>query len=141
MTSVAAPAADALDDLDWVVAGFAKSVPGVLHALAVTADGLPLAATGGLDDAARRHLCAITSGVAGLTRGLSDLLGQAACKHVLVEMDRGLLVVAAISDGSALAVLASPKADVGHVGYEVQMLVKRLGQVLTPAMRVPGTNP
>jgi hypothetical protein len=50
-------------------------------------------------------------------------------------MDRGLLVVMAISDGSCLTVLAASACDVGVVAYEMTMLVTRAGDVLTPGLR------
>jgi uncharacterized protein len=53
-------------------------------------------------------------------------------KQTVVEMDRGLLVVMAISDGSCLAVLAGSACDVGMVAYEMTLLVSRTGDVLPP---------
>jgi predicted regulator of Ras-like GTPase activity (Roadblock/LC7/MglB family) len=55
--------------------------------------------------------------------------------QTVVEMDRGLLVVMAISDGSCLAVLAGSSCDVSVVAYEMTLLVSRGGEVLTPALR------
>jgi predicted regulator of Ras-like GTPase activity (Roadblock/LC7/MglB family) len=54
---------------------------------------------------------------------------------VIVEMDGGYLFVTNISEGSALAVMSTPDCDIGLVGYEMSVLVTRLGQVLTPALR------
>jgi uncharacterized protein len=50
-------------------------------------------------------------------------------------MDRGLLVVMAISDGSCLTQLAGAACDVGVVAYEMTVLVTRSGEVLTPGLR------
>jgi ribosomal protein L2 len=55
-------------------------------------------------------------------------------------MDRGLLVVMAISDGSCLTVLAASSCDVGVVAYGMTVLVTRAGDVLTPASR-PSSKP
>ncbi|GAB3888907.1 hypothetical protein GCM10027612_30270 [Microbispora bryophytorum subsp. camponoti] len=55
--------------------------------------------------------------------------------QTVVEMQRGLLLVMAISDGSCLAVLAAPDCDMGLVAYQMTLLVERAGQVLTPALR------
>ena len=52
-----------------------------------------------------------------------------------VEMDRGFLLIMSISDGSSLAVLAHPEADIGQVGYQMALLVERAGTVLTPDLR------
>ncbi|GAB3248032.1 roadblock/LC7 domain-containing protein [Kineococcus gypseus] len=138
MSTEAAPVASAATDdadLDWLLQGFKRRVPGVLHAIAVTADGFHLASTAGLGEAARRQLCAMTCGLSSLMGTLAAQLERGRCRQLLVETERGTLVVAAISDGSALAVLAGRRADLGHVGYEVEMLVTRVGQVLTPALR------
>jgi predicted regulator of Ras-like GTPase activity (Roadblock/LC7/MglB family) len=40
-----------------------------------------------------------------------------------------------VSDGSSLAVLAHPEADIGLIGYEMALLVDRAGTVLTPDLR------
>ena len=54
--------------------------------------------------------------------------------QTVVEMQGGFLLLMAISDGSWLAVLASPTSDIGLVGYEMTMLVDRVGEHLSPAL-------
>ena len=59
--------------------------------------------------------------------------------RALVEMEAGLMLVKAISDGSSLAVLAARECDTELVSYEMTLLVEAVGEVLTPAGRVqPG---
>jgi hypothetical protein len=53
-------------------------------------------------------------------------------------MQGGFLLLMAISDGSWLAVLASPTSDIGLVGYEMTLLVERVGEHLSPALRKTG---
>ena len=55
--------------------------------------------------------------------------------QTVVEMDRGLLAVMAISDGSYLTVLAAAPCDVGVIAYQMAVLVTRVGDVLTPTLR------
>jgi uncharacterized protein len=50
-------------------------------------------------------------------------------------MQRGLLFVTSIRDGSFLTVLAAASCDVGVVGYDMAVLVTRVGDVLTPRLR------
>jgi uncharacterized protein len=50
-------------------------------------------------------------------------------------MQRGLLIVMTISNGSILAVLARRDCDMGLIAYEMTLLTERAGGVLTPAMR------
>jgi predicted regulator of Ras-like GTPase activity (Roadblock/LC7/MglB family) len=55
--------------------------------------------------------------------------------QTIVQMSRGFLFVSEISDGSSLVVLSSAKGDIGLIGYEMAMVVSRVGEVLTPALR------
>jgi len=122
-------------EFSWLVGKFASRTPGVAHALVVSADGLPVAASGRLDRPKADQLAAIACGLASLTQSGARLIEGGLVKQTVVEMDRGLLVVMAISDGSCLAVLAGSSCDVGVVAYEMTVLVSRTGEVLTPRLR------
>ena len=50
-------------------------------------------------------------------------------------MTRGYLFVTSIGDGSSLAPMCGVEGDIGLVGYEMSLLVTRIGQALTPALR------
>lgn len=56
-------------------------------------------------------------------------------RQLIVELDHAYLFVTSVSDGSCFAVVARADCDLGLVGYEMGMLVERIGQVLTPALR------
>jgi predicted regulator of Ras-like GTPase activity (Roadblock/LC7/MglB family) len=122
-------------DFSWLVGNFASRTPGVAHAMVVSADGLPVAVSERLDRAKADQLAAIASGLASLTQGGARCMDGGLVTQTVVEMDRGLLVVMAISDGSCLAVLAGSSCDVGVVAYEMTVLVSRSGDVLTPSLR------
>jgi predicted regulator of Ras-like GTPase activity (Roadblock/LC7/MglB family) len=122
-------------DLNWLIANFAKRTPGVAHAMVVSADGLAIAVSERLDRPMADQLAAIASGVASLSQGAARYFDAGAVKQTVVEMERGLLFVMAISDGSCLVVLAAGSCDVGVVGYEMAVLVTRVGEVLTPSLR------
>ena len=122
-------------DLTWLIGNFAKRTPGVAHAMVVSADGLPVAVSERLDRPMAGQLAAIASGLASLTHGAARLLDRGGVKQTVVEMDRGLLVVMAISDGSCLTVLAAAPCHVGVVAYQMAVLVTRVGEVLTPTLR------
>ena len=123
-------------DLGWLVGNFARRTPGVAHAMVVSADGLPVAVSERLDRPKADQLAAIASGLASLTQGGARCIDGGLVTQTVVEMDRGLLLVMAISDGSCLTVLAGSPCDVGVVAYEMTMLVSRAGDVLTPSLRV-----
>jgi uncharacterized protein len=122
-------------NLNWLVTNFAKASPGVAHALVVSADGLPVAVSEGLDRARADQLAAIASGLASLTHGASRCFEGGLVKQTVVEMDRGFLFVMSISDGSCLTVLAASTCNVGVVAYEMAVLGTRAGDVLTPSLR------
>jgi predicted regulator of Ras-like GTPase activity (Roadblock/LC7/MglB family) len=81
------------------------------------------------------QLAAVTSGLTSLTQGAARVFEGGAVTQTVVEMQRGLLIVMAISDGSSLAVLASADCDMGLVAYEMALLVERVGSALTPEVR------
>jgi predicted regulator of Ras-like GTPase activity (Roadblock/LC7/MglB family) len=122
-------------DLTWLIGNFATKTPGVAHAMVVSADGLPVAVSNRLDRPMADQLAAIASGLASLTQGAASLLDRGVVKQTVVEMDRGLMVVMAISDGSCLTVLAASPCDVGVVAYQMAVLVTRVGDVLTSTLR------
>src|SRR6266511_3517854 len=122
-------------NLTWLVSNFARSVPGVAHAIVVSADGLLMAVSERLDRARADQLAAVASGLASLTQGASRCFGGGKVNQTAVEMEQGFLLVMSIGDGSALAALAAPSVDIGLVGYEMAMLVAQCGEVLTPELR------
>ncbi len=122
-------------ELGWLVDSFVKRVPGVAHALVVSADGLLLVASSGLPRDRADQLSAVTSGLVSLTQGAARCFEAGGVVQTVVEMERGLVLTMAISDGSSLAVLASPNCDIGLVGYEMTLLVDRVGKLLTPELR------
>jgi uncharacterized protein len=122
-------------DVNWLVSGFVDEVPGVAHAVVVSADGLPMAFSHGFPKDRADQLAAIASGLVSLTQGSARVFEGGEVVQTIVEMQRGLLLVMSISDGSSLAVLAAPDCDMGLVAYQMTILVERAGQVLTPAVR------
>jgi len=122
-------------DLNWLVTDFVDRTPSVAHAIVVSADGLPLASSDGLQPDRVDQLGAVTSGLASLTQGAARVFEGGPVTQTVVEMERGLLLVMAISNGSSLAVLASADCDMGLVAYEMTLLVERVGGALTPGTR------
>ncbi len=125
----------AMRDMGWLLNNFADQVAGIAHVVAVSADGLLLAASRGLPEERADQLAAIAAGVVSLTQGTSRYFNGGSVLQTIIEMDGGYLFLMSISDGSCLAVLASRTCDVGQVGYEMALLVERVGQALTPSAR------
>lgn len=119
----------------WLVTNFAERVPGVAHAVVVSADGLMLTSSARLPRDRADQLAAIASGVISLTQGAARCFDAGGVVQTIIEMDHGIVALMSISDGSCLAVLAAPTCDIGLVGYEMTLLVDRVGQLLTPELR------
>lgn len=135
------PLTASAEDLNWLITDFAQRVPWVAHAIAVSADGLPLACSTGLAQDRADHLAAVTSGLASLTQGAARVFEGGPVTQTVVGMEDSMLLVMSISEGSQLAVLATAECDMGLVAYEMAMLVERAGQALTPGQReMPGAT-
>jgi predicted regulator of Ras-like GTPase activity (Roadblock/LC7/MglB family) len=122
-------------DLDWLLNNFVDRIAGAASAVVVTTDGLVLALSERIVHDAADQLAAIISGLASLTAGAARCLSAGEVNQLIVEMDGGFVFVTTISEGSALAIICDPDCDIGLIGYEMSLLVARIGQVLTPALR------
>ena len=121
--------------LSWLLTNLIERVPAIAHAIVVSTDGIPLACSQGFPADRADQLSAITSGLTSLTQGASRMFEGGAVTQTVVEMQRGLLIVVSIGDGSTLAVLAARDCDMGLVAYEMTMLADSAGRALTPQMR------
>jgi predicted regulator of Ras-like GTPase activity (Roadblock/LC7/MglB family) len=122
-------------DLDWLVTDFTTRVADVAHAVVISADGVPLALSEHIPAEHAEQLSAITAGLTSLMQGAARVFEGGDAIQALVEMEAGLLLVKAISDGSSLAILAAPQCDTDLVSYEMTLLVEAVGEVLTPRAR------
>jgi uncharacterized protein len=130
------PSQNGYGDLGWLLTSFTRRVPTIVWALAVSVDGLAIAAS---DTVSRDHadsLAAITSGLASLTFGAAKLLSTGRIRQTVVDMDGGVLLVMSAADRAFIAVLAQPGADLGQVGYETAVLTQRVATALEPAPRL-----
>ncbi len=117
---------------NWLLTQFAAETPEVMDAIAVSSDGLVIAMSNAMDRADADRLAAITSAIFSLANGASRVYDLGGTKKVIIDLDRGYLLVSAISVGSALGVLANRSANLGTLAYEMAMFANRAGSVLTP---------
>ena len=121
-------------DVNWLLSNFVDGTTGVNQSIAVSSDGLLMAMSSNLDRASADRLAAIVAGLRSLADGAARVMGAGGVSQVIVEMHDAYLFVAAISDGSALGVVATKDANLGLVGYEMTVLVERIGAHLTPEL-------
>jgi predicted regulator of Ras-like GTPase activity (Roadblock/LC7/MglB family) len=122
-------------NMTFLIRNFAERVPGVRDAAIVSADGLLLAMSAGLNRESADRFAAAASGLIGLAHGAAAPFGGGRVTELIIEMEYGFIFVTGISDGSSMAVMAEGSCDVGLVGYEMARLVERCGTVLTPELR------
>ena len=123
------------DSLDWLVSKFAHEVSGVSHAILVSADGLLMASSEHMPVERADQLAAVTSGLASLSTGAAQLFDGGYVLQSIVEMEHGYLLLMRVGDGSNLATLATKSCDIGQVGYEMAILVERVGAMIQSARR------
>lgn len=123
--------------LNWIVSKFIAEVPGTAHAVLVSADGLLMAASDRLPADRAEQVAAVSSGLASLAVGASRLFEGGPVLQTVIEMELGYLLLMSVGDGSNLAVLTQDSADIGQVGYEMALLVDRVGRMVQAQARVP----
>lgn len=109
----------------------------IVHAVAVAADGLKIAASRGLDADAADHLSAVTSGLSSLATSNANAMRVGAVTEILVGMEGGNLLVLRIDDTALLTVLATPTANMGQVAVSMGQFIRACGETLIPAQRQP----
>ncbi|MGZ2358533.1 roadblock/LC7 domain-containing protein [Streptomyces sp. 372A] len=134
-------------DMLWLLRHFANEVPGVMHAVLLSRDGLRLLDSE-VDKDWADELSAALSGVASLA---SNITGPSHKKRpsrqVIIERDDCLFFVQSAGRSAAfdnrpgdrglvdtiLAVVAATDADAGNVGFEIGRLVQKFA----PYMKIP----
>jgi predicted regulator of Ras-like GTPase activity (Roadblock/LC7/MglB family) len=119
---------------NWLLSQFAANTPGVMHAIAVSSDGLLVAMSHGLDRGSADRLAAIVSAFVSLAKGTSSVYDLGITNKIIVDLEKAYMMVSSISAGSALGVLAARSAKLGTLGYEMAMFANRAGSVLTPQL-------
>jgi predicted regulator of Ras-like GTPase activity (Roadblock/LC7/MglB family) len=117
--------------LDWLLDDLVKRVVHVQNAAILSRDGFVLGVSRALGRERAEHLAALAAGLQSLANGGAQHFGGGQVQQTVIEMDRGFLFVIAAGEGSCLAVLAAPEADVGLVAYEMALIVKQVGGHLT----------
>ncbi|MFF5019483.1 roadblock/LC7 domain-containing protein [Streptomyces sp. NPDC001165] len=126
--------------LDGLLTDFIARIPGAQQALLGTGDGLKLAYTDQTVDEADTT-AAVISGMSALARQQFKN-NPGGLRQVVAEHDAGFLFLMSAgtasksSLGTVLAVVTTPEADSGLVGYEMGVLITRLDEhLITQARR------
>lgn len=122
------------NDLGFLLTNLVEHVPGLGEAAVVSSDGLLVALSANVDRGTGDRLAAVAAGLMSVARGAGAPMRAGGVHEIIVELERALIVVMSISDGSALAVVATRPCDIGLVAYEMAMLADRAGAALTPQL-------
>ncbi|MFF5986031.1 MULTISPECIES: roadblock/LC7 domain-containing protein [Prauserella] len=125
-----------VNELDWLLDDLVQQVAGADRAVVLSADGLLIGRSSNLSEEDGEHLSAVASAFQSLARGTGRHFGGGQVRQTVVEMDHAFLFVTAAGRGACLALLTSEDADMGLVAYAMNMMVKRVGAVLSAAPRV-----
>ena len=125
-------------ELSWLLQNLGARVDRVRQAVVLSADGLTMGSSPGSGTDDTDHLSALAAGVQSLARGASRRFRGGNVRQTVIEMDDALLFITAAGQGTCLAVLADADADAGLIAYEMNVLVKRVGQHLAANPRFPG---
>ncbi|MEV0638539.1 roadblock/LC7 domain-containing protein [Streptomyces sp. NPDC050619] len=129
------PHSPEVSQFGWLVTNFTERVPNVAHAVVISADGLLLIASDGLEDDRAEQISTIAAGAISLTQGAALCLDTGNVLRTVVQMERGNMLMMSIRDGSCLVALAAPDCEIGQVAYEMSVLVNQVGEMLTPELR------
>jgi predicted regulator of Ras-like GTPase activity (Roadblock/LC7/MglB family) len=121
-------------NFNWLLSSFVDTTPGVTDAVAVSSDGLLMATSSSLERAGAEQLAAIIAGMTSLAESTARCFALGGFEQVIIAMREGYLFVSSVSDGSALGVVADRRCDVGAVGYQMTLLVERVGAALSPSL-------
>lgn len=123
-------------DLSWMLES-ALEIPGALHAVLVSGDGLPMSRTSGIGRDAADKVAAAMSGVHSLSRSLGFFCDDDTLqwRQTLVEFDGGWVFLVSAGTGAYLAVAATLEVDMADITFRMQQLVGQLGKELSTSPR------
>ncbi len=131
-----------MNNLGWMLDDALK-MPETRHAVLLSADGLLMAHSAGIDrDDAERHAAAM-SALQSLARATAEFCGQGSAEwqQTVSEFTDGYVFLAAAGPGAYLAVSATARVDMEAVSFRIQELVQRLGKELTSPPRQDTGSP
>ena len=122
-------------DLGWLLDDLVHRVPHARNAVVLSADGLLMASSEGMNQDDGEHLAAVAAGIQSLAKGAGVRFGGGPVRQTIIEMQSQFMLVTVAGKGACLAVLAEEEADVGLIAYEMAMLVASMGHHLSSPSR------
>ncbi|MFI0796966.1 roadblock/LC7 domain-containing protein [Micromonospora rubida] len=120
-------------NLSYLLTNNLAQVRGISQVVAVSADGLLLAWTDGLNREAAERIAAVAAGMSSLLNGAARDLGAGPVEGNITHLAEGFLILRAVSNGASLLALAARGADIACVTLEVARFAEEVAHHLTPA--------
>ncbi|MEU0896678.1 roadblock/LC7 domain-containing protein [Streptomyces massasporeus] len=124
--------------LDQLLTGLVERVADVRHAVVLSEDGLVISRSTAFPRDEAERVAATAAGLMSLSKGISTDVRGGPVRQALVEMAQGYLILTSAGPGAHLVVVSGAGADVGVVAYQMNMLVKKVGEHLSAAPRSTG---
>ena len=137
MTQVTHPTAQQTQDLGWLLDNFCDADPQVAHALAVAADGMPVAFSKRVNAETRDQLAACANGQMSMARGMAGFMQAGYVAQIVIDMEAGWVLIQQPTENLVLVVLTSRDADLIKVEDALHRLGEAIGAVLDPGARIP----
>ncbi|WP_436787950.1 roadblock/LC7 domain-containing protein [Yinghuangia sp. YIM S10712] len=128
-------------ELNWLLDDLVRRVPRTRNAIVLSADGLLIGKSRGLDRDDAEHMSAVASAFQSLARGAGRHFDGGQVRQTIVELERVFLFVTGAGRGACLALLGEADIDVGLVAYEMNLIVKQVGDFLAAAPRRAVADP
>ncbi|MEU7823009.1 roadblock/LC7 domain-containing protein [Catellatospora sp. NPDC049133] len=113
-------------------------VPGVVHAIAMSSDGLVLAATKSLPADRADQLSAAVAGQVSLANATCAVLDAGVYQYTMQVMAAGTLVIKPAADGTAFAAITRHDGDTGQTAFHLAEIANQLGTAIQPGQRNGG---
>ncbi|MFH0518528.1 roadblock/LC7 domain-containing protein [Streptomyces sp. M41] len=104
----------------------AGRVEGIRHAILISRDARPIAASSGLSGGEVESLACAAHGLRAVAGELGRVSRAGAVLHIMVETSHAFFAIAAAPFGRSLAVVSDTRADVHRIGYEMTLVLERI---------------
>jgi uncharacterized protein len=122
-------------EVAFLVDRFATTTTGVTSAIVLSTDGMKLAASISLQTDQADRFAATASAVHSLSSAVGREFGFEGFQQSILRYGNGHVIVTALGESAALAVITMPDAKLGQVSYEMSLFAQRVGTLLTPEVR------
>jgi len=136
-TGILQPTAGQRQQLGFLLDQFCDGDPEIAHTVAISVDGIPMAASRAINDQVRDQLAAAAVGQMSLAQGMSNLMDADGVERVLTNLGRGWVLVQKPHPHVVLIVLATHDANLALIDDQLMRLGEAIGPVLNPGPRVP----